>query len=253
MGFYQKLSEFYDEIFPAAEEDLAFLKKSLAGRRNLLDVGCGSGNKTELLAEEGRSIIGLDLDPAMVDLARARHQRPGIDYRVGDMVALDGLFPRQSFDGLLCLGNTLVHLTEPADLRAFFKAAAELLTPASPLIIQTLNYDLLYKQQVKELPPIFTGQLAFRRFYESRAGLPGQWTADDLVFHTVLEIRPEARGRAETAESVYEARVPLRPLFRAELEELLSRDFHAPDFYGGYDGRPAAADSLPLITIARRR
>ncbi len=53
----------------------------------ILDVGCGSGWTTTFLAESGYSSIGIDLASAMIEMARRRARRTGVDahFRVADM------------------------------------------------------------------------------------------------------------------------------------------------------------------------
>ncbi|MFD3404357.1 class I SAM-dependent methyltransferase [Kribbella sp. NPDC058693] len=71
-------------------EDAAFdlLAKLVAGSgRPVLDVGCGPGRTTGLLAERGLPVTGIDLSPGMIEVARRDH--PELDFRVGSMTALD--------------------------------------------------------------------------------------------------------------------------------------------------------------------
>jgi ubiquinone/menaquinone biosynthesis C-methylase UbiE len=71
-------------------EDAAFdlLAKLVAGSgRTVLDVGCGPGRTTGLLAERGLRVTGIDLSPGMIEVARRDH--PDLDFRVGSMTALD--------------------------------------------------------------------------------------------------------------------------------------------------------------------
>src|SRR5688572_1020675 len=44
------------------------------------DVGCGPGHVAAYLAGRGVPVVGVDLSPAMVEVARRRH--PGLDFRV---------------------------------------------------------------------------------------------------------------------------------------------------------------------------
>ena len=74
----------------------------------LLDVCCGPGYLTAEAAERGLSAVGIDITPAMVDLARARV--PGPEFRVGDAEGLD--FADGSFDAVACAFG-LLHLAEP--------------------------------------------------------------------------------------------------------------------------------------------
>ena len=53
----------------------------------MLDLGCGPGNSTEVLAERfaGAVVTGLDRSPAMI--AAARERLPGVRFEVGDIAA----------------------------------------------------------------------------------------------------------------------------------------------------------------------
>jgi len=59
-----------------------------------LDLACGTGDLTLLLADQypGGDILGLDLTPSMLELARARVARPQVRFQLGDM-ARTGLEP----------------------------------------------------------------------------------------------------------------------------------------------------------------
>lgn len=240
MSFYQELSWYYDEVFTVTADEMSFVKDRLKGRRKILDLGCGSGNKTELLAESGRLIVGLDLDPAMIELARSRHLAPGLEYRVGDLTDFAREFPPASFDALLCLGNTLPHLAEPGQLSRFMEQVSAALAPGGDLLIQILNYDHILDDQVRELPRIETERLVFYRNYDwSGSGDP-----QEIRFRTRLEIK---------GGPAYDNDIPLRPIRRAELEALMAENFAKPIFFGGYDGRPLSRDSLPLLCLTLRK
>jgi SAM-dependent methyltransferase len=51
------------------------------------DVGCGPGHTTGLLRELGVDSFGIDLSPAMIEIARREH--PGARFEVGSMTDLD--------------------------------------------------------------------------------------------------------------------------------------------------------------------
>jgi len=244
MNFYQELSCYYDEIFPAEAADLAFLNAALAGKKRLLDLGCGTGNKTTWLAAPEREIVGLDLDENMIAQAQCRHAGPGLEYRVGDLTAFGREFPTASFDGLLCLGNTLAHLTESGELKRFFDDAAQVLMPGGLLVIQILNYDHILDSGLTELPVIDTERVIFRRRYQQAGSL--------LRFQTRLEIKGSCTGGSASG-SAFNNDIPLRPIRRAELAAFLIQAFADLSFHGGYDGHPLGASDLALLSLARRK
>jgi SAM-dependent methyltransferase len=51
------------------------------------DMGCGPGHVARYLHEIGVAVCGVDLSPAMIE--RARRLVPGVEFRQGDMMALD--------------------------------------------------------------------------------------------------------------------------------------------------------------------
>lgn len=54
---------------------------------DILDLGCGTGSLSLLAAEQGHRVTGVDLSPAMVDLARAKLAGRDAAFLVGDAAA----------------------------------------------------------------------------------------------------------------------------------------------------------------------
>ena len=234
MGFYQELSRYYDEIFSTDAEELRFLKERLAGKKRLLDIGCGTGNKTELFSAPDNTITAIDLDPDMIARARAEHGQAGISYRVLDMSAIDLAFAPASFDGFLCLGNTLVHLGSSERIGQLLNKTYELLSDGGLGVIQILNYDRILDRQVDSLPVIETRRT---RFYRTCAR-----SGEQLRFITKLFLK-------ETGETL-ENEIPLYPLRREQLCGLLrSAGFREVDFCGSYEGTPLEDDSFVVIAV----
>lgn len=84
----------------------------LAGKR-ALDVGCGTGRWTEVLAGRGAHVVGVDRSEAM--LAEARRRRPGHDFRLMNATQLE--FPDGSFE-LVTAVTVLQHLAPHEQERA---------------------------------------------------------------------------------------------------------------------------------------
>jgi SAM-dependent methyltransferase len=72
-----------------------------ASRPRVADIGCGTGSLSLLLAENGCDVTGLDLSPAMVELATTKARDAGldIDFRVGD--AADPTLEAGAYDVVL--------------------------------------------------------------------------------------------------------------------------------------------------------
>ena len=238
MGFYSEISRYYDEIFVAGASELAFVNRLLHGRKTVLDVGCGTGNKTELFSTADNTIHAFDSDPEMIARAKAKHPGHSIEYLVSDMLEVDKKYAGLSFDAALCLGNTFVHLDSEKQIAEMLKKLDDLLSADGILVIQILNYDWIIRQNITELPLIETESVVFSRHYE--------WEDGALFFKADLVVK----ATGETVQN----RVRLFPLLKKDLTSLLSQSaFTELEFYGGYDGRPLKDDSFVLIVVARKR
>lgn len=116
---------------------------------DVLDVGCGTGAVLELLNGEypNKRLVGLDLTPGMIDVARAK-QLDNVRFVVGDAEALP--FGSQSFDAVLC-SNSFHHYPHP---EKFFSEAARVLRPGGRLILRdyTSNDFVVWLMNNIELP-----------------------------------------------------------------------------------------------------
>src|SRR5215207_1101232 len=86
-----------------------FLARHIPGPcREALDIGCGTGAFSRLLATSAERVLALDLSPNMIRLAGERSARfPNIDFRVADVTALE--LPAERFDCIATIA-TLHHL-----------------------------------------------------------------------------------------------------------------------------------------------
>ncbi|HTW49433.1 MAG TPA: class I SAM-dependent methyltransferase [Acidobacteriaceae bacterium] len=58
-----------------------------AGQGKVCDMGCGPGHIARYLHDAGAAAFGLDLSPAMLD--QARQLNPGMEFRLGNLLAPD--------------------------------------------------------------------------------------------------------------------------------------------------------------------
>lgn len=127
---------FYD-LVTAADARLAGDIELYAGLAapgaRVLELGAGSGRVAVALAERGFHVTGVDLARAMLDQAAVRRMalapeaRERLDFRQGDMTALD---LKATFDLVLCPYFALAHLPLGAAWRNTFATAARHLPPA---------------------------------------------------------------------------------------------------------------------------
>lgn len=86
----------------------------LAAGGTVADVGCGPGHVTRFLAAWHRDVVGIDLSPRMIEIARA--QSPGLPFAVGSMLALPAA--DAGWSGVIAM-YSIIHLTGPERAAAF--------------------------------------------------------------------------------------------------------------------------------------
>ncbi|HEY2326328.1 MAG TPA: class I SAM-dependent methyltransferase [Gaiellaceae bacterium] len=90
----------FDEVADSIEDVHAAVAQAAlpAVGERWLDVACGTGRVAEIAAAGGADVVGIDLAPALIDVAkrRAAERELDIEYRVGDAERLD--VPDASFD-----------------------------------------------------------------------------------------------------------------------------------------------------------
>ena len=117
---FTESAELYDLIYsrfkdyPAETYQLAELLGKVHARcRTILDVACGTGEHAYLLAtHHGFEVDGLDLDPAFVRIARAKH--PSGRFYEADMADFD---LGRHYDAVLCLFSSIGYLRTLAQVR----------------------------------------------------------------------------------------------------------------------------------------
>ncbi|GAA1866174.1 class I SAM-dependent methyltransferase [Asanoa iriomotensis] len=93
------------------------------------DVGCGPGHVTRYLAARHRAVVGIDLSPAMVEIARSA--APELSFEVGSM--LDLPVASGSWSGIVAF-YSIIHLDAASRARAFGEFA-RVLTPGGWVLV----------------------------------------------------------------------------------------------------------------------
>jgi GT2 family glycosyltransferase/SAM-dependent methyltransferase len=109
------------------------LASDLATGKRVLDLACGYGDGTNLLAEAAAEAVGVDIDPANIRHAKARFKRPNLTYVAADCFDLP--FEAGSFD-LVVVGEMSKHAR---DRNALIGEAKRVLRPAGILLISTAD------------------------------------------------------------------------------------------------------------------
>lgn len=119
----QRVAEFYDVVGNSYDRSPYFLAcdplyeaeiiRETAGRRldHVLELGCGTGKQTALIAPRVQSLTALDLSPASIHRAETRCRAAGLDnvrFLVQSIVRLPQ--PDGSVDGIFSYGDVISHI-----------------------------------------------------------------------------------------------------------------------------------------------
>jgi SAM-dependent methyltransferase len=134
---YSHAAEFYDLLYQrekdyAAEAELlgSLIRNLHPAATTLLDVGCGTGSHARALIDAGFTVDGVDLEPAFVELARAKC--PDGTFWVGDMTALD---VPNGYDVVTCLFSAIGYVQNELALRRAIAGMAAALNSGGVLIV----------------------------------------------------------------------------------------------------------------------
>lgn len=135
---------------PMSERWLYEIKNQLPQDRNLrvLDVGCGAGFFSVLLAKEGYQVTGVDLTPDMVENARTLAEEEKTDCEFFVMDAENLRFADESFDVVISRNLTW---TLP-DVKSAYREWVRVLKKGGILLNFDANYGLSDFTDLSELP-----------------------------------------------------------------------------------------------------
>ncbi|MDP2897930.1 MAG: class I SAM-dependent methyltransferase [bacterium] len=112
-----------------------FAARYVEGKR-VLDIGCGEGYGSAMLAQHAAHVVGTDSSEKVVAHATAKYGLSNIEFRC--MPAEKHAFPDESFDVVVCL-ELIEHVH---DYAAVMEEMHRLLKPGGILILSTPNKDV---------------------------------------------------------------------------------------------------------------
>ena len=238
MRFYSSIAQNYDFIFPVKQVQIDFIKSVFSPKTKLIEIGSGTGNLTIALANAGYLMSGLEYDENMLDLARKKSK--DVSWKCGDMREIDQDLKGEIFDGIICFGNTLAHLSDSKDIEGFLRKAYDLLNNDGIIAIQIINYSRIFDQKIDHLPTIEDDKIQFVRNY--RAFINPR----NIEFQTILTIK-------ETKENI-KNKIELFPIFPEELNELMHKiGFSNIQEFSDFSKNEFTSDSIPFIITGQKK
>jgi len=109
--------------------------KLLEGGDFALDIGCHTGYLTQEIAEKYKKVVGIDILPNNIEIAKEFFNKPDIEYLVMDAMDIISKFKGETFDCVV-LTEVLEHIQSP---NLLIQSCYKLLKQNGILIVSTPN------------------------------------------------------------------------------------------------------------------
>lgn len=244
---YQQLPEFFDahNINEGTEAKNALIGKLLKEQeaKTVLDMTCGTGSQVLYLAQHGYKIIGSDLCPDLIEIARnkAKEMKLEVQFIEGDMRNIQV----GKFDAVITIFSAIGHVNK-SDFEKTLQNIRSNLMPGGIYIFDIFNLQALTEEVVKNFKMDIKTEVDGVKFrnqqyseIDSEKGL--------LISHdkyTIIESDIESEYKTNTFSlQLYTAQELQTILERNEFEILNQYDMEGQKF------KPA--QSLNILTVAK--
>jgi SAM-dependent methyltransferase len=247
--FDETFFRLHDPLFPeqASREEVAAILElvGLTADARVLDLPCGWGRHTRLLAGAGFAAFGADISEPLLRRAVAEHGAGGDGgdggdggepprYAAADLRALP--FAAASFDAVLNVFTSLGLFLEDDEDVAALREARRVLAPGGVFLLESMHRD--------DVVASFAPRDHWR--------LPdGTEVRVQRRFDPVTGVSRE-RWRWRRGDEAGEKRHALRLRTATEIDRLLRlAGFLHIEYFGDWDGTPMTHDAPRLIAVAR--
>ena len=243
---YTDFARVYDTLmdnvdYPAWSRRITELLKREGIRDGLvLDLGCGTGSLTELLAQTGYDMIGVDASPEMLARAYEKKERSGSDilYLCQEMQEFE-LYG--TVRAVISVCDSLNYILTRPELEKVFSLVHNYLEPGGVFL-----FDMNSPRKYREI-------LADQVIAEARDDVSFIWENDfDIETGRNTCFLNLFMKRADDLYERYQE-LHLQQSYEAEdIKKLLMRQgFTCPETYDGYGRAPAAPESERILFLCR--
>ncbi|KAF1300184.1 class I SAM-dependent DNA methyltransferase [Enterococcus sp. JM9B] len=218
---YETFAFVYGEVMDASlyEKWLAFSKRHLQGKKEILELACGTGALAVAFAKEAYQVTALDLSEEMLMIAsnRAIDADVSIQFVEGDMLDLSEI---GQYEAVTCFSDSLCYMADEQDVQQVFDEVYQVLEDGGIFL-----FDVHSLYQINDVFPEYsyhyqTDEFAF--LWDSYAGEHENSIEHFLTFFVADEEGSNHFSRQDELhkERTYPLEVYLRMLENAGFQQV---------------------------------
>ena len=244
MTTYQTFASVYDAIMDETLYDLWLdfsLRHSPKGQKKVLELACGTGILSVMLAQKGFEVTGLDLSADMVKLAKQRAQEAGqdLDFLEGNMLDLSQV---GHYDMVTCYSDSLCYMEDELDVGQVFEQVYASLHEGGRFL-----FDVHSTYQMDQVFPGYSyheNAEDFAFVWDSYADEPPHSVVHELTFFV-----KEADGRFQRYDEVHEERTYELLTYEVLLEQAGFKNVH---IYADFEDKAPEEESKRWFFVAEK-
>src|SRR5262245_10519280 len=230
---------------PALERFYVETARERGGR--VLDLACGSGRLSIPLARSGLQVTGGDLSAKMLDHARRSAEMQGVELDLVEFGMRHFDLNGRTFDTIIVVMNSILHLHSHDDFRGFFRSAVRHLSQKGRLVFDAFlpNVAMLGGDPDQR-------QLVGSFVHDAQ----GKITVEETLRYDPLNQISHVDWYWSTSakRDVWKTSLQMRNIFPQEMPLLIAAgDLRLEERFGDFDRSPLSARSARQVCLCGGR
>ncbi|GEM_PF-5504276 len=245
---YTHIAPYYDTIFNHIHHRpwLRFIKRICrrytVKPKHILDLGCGTGTLTALMARKYSHIYAIDRSAEMLTIAQQKYHRRNITW---ECTSFNNLHYDIPIDMAVCINTSLNYCMTLNELRSVFAAVRKTMHPRGIFI-----FDMSTENNIVE-------NFACREFHQTRNKYQtmwhGEYNTDTKIFTAHFTINTAHPATNGSDRFILHEKHPHRIFSKHEIISALSEKWHLIDAVGDFTFHPITVKTDLMFFIARPR